>query len=891
MLWIHSIIIPAYALARGFSLSHSLLEGMIVPAAAVLATLTVLPRRARTVAAAAGLLSASAVLVHLSGGLIEMHFHFFVMVAVVALYQDWIPFLAAFAYVLIHHGVMGALDAMSVFNHAAAINHPWKWAAIHALFIAGISGALLVHWRLNETYLAQRKTAEEQAKREASLVSTLNELGREITADLELSHVVQRVTDVATELTSANFGAFFYNVDDPSGDSCLLYTLSGAPKESFLSSPLPRSTPLFQQTFSGQGAVRLDDAREDPRYDQVSSHLGMPQGHVPVRSLLAVPVVWRGNVLGGMLFGHEQTGRFTDEHERLVTGIAAHAAAAIEGAKLLASERRAHARVSVLAEASRVLGKSLELDSILQEFADLVVPNLADTFVADVIGDDGSLRRVALLADRRFVDSAWETQAGPPDPGNTDNPIIRAVATGRSELIEDAAGFPLNAAAADELYQEVLRRIDPATAVVAPLRHRGRVVGVFSIGTVRASGRRLGEQDLHLAEDLARRAAVAVENTSLYAKQRTAAETLQHALLPEELPDLPGLSTAARYVAGGPGVQVGGDWYDAVMLRDGSVALAMGDVVGHGVAAASLMGQLKSALRAYSLDGCEPAAVLQKLNAMLHEFGPGDHMATLVYGRFDPSTGVLRLANAGHPPPLVIAPDGSARFFDETSGIPLGALPRARYTEAVAALEPGSTLVFYTDGLVEDRVTTLEEGMGRLFAAAVAHGDAELGALCDAVLRSVAEEPEGSAGRDDMAILAFRWHSLADAMSLELPARSSVLRPLRATLRRWLRDAGASEEETFEILAAAGEAVTNVIRHSLGRGSGTFDLEASRGDDVCLVIRDRGSNWKDPARERPGGQGLRIMAQFMDAVDIDKGPHGTVVRMRRRLASPAWRID
>ncbi|HEV7686872.1 MAG TPA: hypothetical protein VGQ80_09890, partial [Acidimicrobiia bacterium] len=159
VLWLHAVFIPLFALARGFSPPHAIVEGAIVPSAAVLAGSSALGRRARTVVASFGLLSASAVLVHLSGGVIEMHFHFFVMVALVTLYQDWLPFLVAIGYVFVHHGLIGVLDATSVFNHFAARNEPWKWAGIHALFITGLSLVCLVTWRLNESLLSERREA------------------------------------------------------------------------------------------------------------------------------------------------------------------------------------------------------------------------------------------------------------------------------------------------------------------------------------------------------------------------------------------------------------------------------------------------------------------------------------------------------------------------------------------------------------------------------------------------------------------------------------------------------------------------------------------------------------------------------------------------------------
>ncbi|MGH9021616.1 MAG: GAF domain-containing protein, partial [Acidimicrobiia bacterium] len=293
ILWIHAVVIPAYALYQGFSPFHTAFEGLIVPVAALVATVVAFPRRVRTIAGAIGLLSASAVLVHLSGGLIELHFHFFVMVVVVSFYQDWLTFLVAIGYVFAHHGILGAIDPESVYNHPAALAHPWKWAAVHAFFITGISFASVVNWRLNETSLARRREAEARLQEESRIVERLSEVGRMLAADLELDHVVQRVTDVATELTSAQFGAFFYNTTDDAGAACRLYAASGAPAAAFADFPAPQGTRLLGLTLAGRAVVRLDDVTAEAGY-------GMAPGQLLIRSYLAVPVVSRGTVLGGL---------------------------------------------------------------------------------------------------------------------------------------------------------------------------------------------------------------------------------------------------------------------------------------------------------------------------------------------------------------------------------------------------------------------------------------------------------------------------------------------------------------------------------------------------------------------------------------------------------------
>ncbi len=869
VLWVLAGLIPVFALARGVSIAHTIPEAAIGPVLALLATTTALTRRQRSVAATLGLLSCTAVLVHLSGGVIEMHFLFFVMVALVALYQDWVCFGLAIAYVLVHHGILGVVDPSSVFNHYAALNHPWKWAAIHAFFIAGISIVCLVTWRLDENLLDREREAEERLREETRIVETLNDVGRTVGAELDLQTVVQRVTEAATDLTAASFGAFFYNVVDAEGESYMLYALSGVPAEAFAGFPMPRNTGVFAPTFAGAPTVRLDDVTADPRYGHNPPYHGMPEGHLPVRSYLAVSVrSVRGEVLGGLLFGHPEPARFTDVDERLAEGIAAHAAVAIDNARLYEAERlsrelaeRAQRRLAVLADASRVLASSLDVDRILEGLSGIVVPAMADRCVVFLAGGDGLLRQVvAPLRHPAGSHSSGRTIAAAADPAG---PYARSFVSGESILLGPGP-----------------HEVDPpqdVSAVVVPLVGREGPVGVLALSTTDSSGRVLNEDDVALTEELGRRAAVAVEHARLYANQRSAAETLQHSLLPEVLPELPGVAIASRYLPGGPDVEVGGDWYDVMALHDGMLALAMGDVVGRGVPAASLMGQLRNGLRAYVVEGRSPAQVLSLLNRLLRDVGTPHQMATLVVMVLDPETGELRYANAGHPPPLVATPDGRAVFLEDAVGVPLGAIGHAEYFETAVTLEPGSTLVLYTDGLVEDRTTPLDVGLDRLRNSLLA-APGDVDAMCEHLTAHVRE---AGPAQDDVAVLAVRWLALGATLDLQVPSQARVLRPLRAALRRWLAGAGVTDQEAFEILVATSEACSNAIRHGAPHAT-HFDFRAELDGDVAIVVRSSG-RWRERRSSAPGGRGLDIMRQFMDDTEVDSGADTTEIRMRRRL--------
>ena len=198
--------------------------------------------------------------------------------------------------------------------------------------------------------------------------------------------------------------------------------------------------------------------------------------------------------------------------------------------------------------------------------------------------------------------------------------------------------------------------------MLVPLAGRREPLGVLWLVTATGSGSGTDPEAVAFAEELARRAAIAVENARLFARQRSVSETLQQSLLPERLPEIPGLATAAHYLPGGPDVEVGGDWYDVMQLPGGGIGLAMGDVVGRGERAAALMGQLRNAVRAYAFEGKSPGEVMDCVNGLLLDAG-SEHMATMIYAVLDPESGELRMVNAGHPPPLLVA-RGTARFLE-----------------------------------------------------------------------------------------------------------------------------------------------------------------------------------------------------------------------------------
>ncbi len=355
------------------------------------------------------------------------------------------------------------------------------------------------------------------------------------------------------------------------------------------------------------------------------------------------------------------------------------------------------------------------------------------------------------------------------------------------------------------------------------------------------------------------------------------AETLQRSLLPR-LPSVPGLRLAARYRPGSAETRIGGDWYDAIPLRGGKVGIAIGDVVGRGVEAAARMAHLQSALRAYALEALRPELVLERMNGFVLE-GEQGGMVTLLYAIIDPDASTLHVATAGHPPPLVLRPDGGSTFAEAPAGSPLGVNRFPSYAESMATLDPWSTVLLYTDGLVEGPELPLGEGLDGLRSTAES-GPREPEGLCRSLLATV----DSRAGfRDDLALLAIQLTPPGESLSLALPAKPSSLASMRRAMAQWLRLSGASEAEVYETLVASGEACANAVAHANSAVSDSpFEVQADRdGPQIQIVVRDSGS-WRPPGEESRG-RGLPLMRELMDEVKIEPGPGGTTVTMRRRL--------
>lgn len=414
-----------------------------------------------------------------------------------------------------------------------------------------------------------------------------------------------------------------------------------------------------------------------------------------------------------------------------------------------------------------------------------------------------------------------------------------------------------------------------ASVIGVPLLAEGDVGGVVVASA--APPRRFTADDLSILRLAADRVALAIDHARVYEREHNIAVTLQRSLLPERAPHLPGLEVAWRYLPAADEAEVGGDWYDVMAVPGGGVGLVMGDVAGKGLAAASMVGRLRSALRAYALEGHAPARVLEQLNRLIWTEADSQ-MATLIYLVVDPDEEEVRWVNAGHPPPLLLDGDAQPQYLEGGSSVPLGVLPFPAFEEVAVPMHPGGTVVLYTDGLVERAGEHIDLGLGRL-AEAVREAPAEAERLCDHVVRELV--PDGGTP-DDVALLTLRSIPMTDRFQVEFPATPEALAPMRAVMRRWLHHVGADDREIVEIVTACGEAATNAIEHAGAGGGSPFEVSgrAERGV-VQFTVRDQGV-WRAP-RAGDQGRGLSLMRALMDSVVVTPTPGGTTVRLERAL--------
>ena len=437
--------------------------------------------------------------------------------------------------------------------------------------------------------------------------------------------------------------------------------------------------------------------------------------------------------------------------------VAAREQAVLEREQAVSEADAASARLTLLGEMTRALVSTLDVDEALDRLARLVVPRVADWAAVTLLDSESRLRHsVARHRDPDQAEAVERFARVHTRDLTEESRSVRVARGGEPVLIPHV---DLEAVAAGTTNPEVvalLAEMGLASLVVVPLQGRQEVLGVL----VLAGGpdrEPFDERDLQMATEIGQRAGLVVDNARLYERQRQAAEVLQRSLL-TRLPEPADLEIVARYLPSAQEAQVGGDWYDAFVQPNGATVLAIGDVMGHDMSAAAAMGQVRNILRGVGYDSDDsPAGLLRRVDAAIRGLAV-DTLATAVVARLEDPVGlgnggrVLRWSNAGHPPPLLFRADGTVSTLSEFGDLLLGLEPGSGREDHIARLEPGDTLLLYTDGLVERRDSPLEHGLARLRQAVAALAGKPLPLFCDELLARVLP----AAREDDVALVAVR---------------------------------------------------------------------------------------------------------------------------------------
>jgi PAS domain S-box-containing protein len=616
----------------------------------------------------------------------------------------------------------------------------------------------------------------------------------------------------------------------------------------------------------------LADLARDAEHLELLKSLGL-------RSAIVAPIVLRSRPFGAITLVSAESRRTYGQGDlAFVEELARRAALAADNALMHEDERRARA------EAQTAAGRAQRLQSLVaslaeaatsEEIAHVLVREGAAALEADaglvylVDESTGELRLVAQDGYPRW----FVTEFGR-IPLSATNATAQTARERQprwfSNVDEHRGAHPDLAAAFEALGYRALAYL--------PLATGSRVLGAVSFA-FSASRSFAADEREHLTA-LAGQCALAVERARLYEREHRIAVALQQSLLPRRLPAVEGVALAVRYLPGSRALEVGGDWFDAIPLPGGRLAVSIGDVVGRGVHAAAAMAQLRTALRAYALEGLSPATALSRLDAYTEQLGERD-FATALCLELDPSSGKVQYANAGHLPPLLVA-GGSASLLEGARSVPIGVETEIIRPEEAFELEPGSTVVLYTDGLVERRSFSLVEGLGKLTraAAGASPGPHEL-------LEHLLEElgARHPSRHDDIAVLAVHLEPQpAHRLELDLDASPAGLTAARLRMRRWLAELDLDPAELTEILVACGEACSNAIHHPRDPSSRSVHLQACVAGGQ-LELRLRGTGSRRAPRGPDGGLGLPLTEQLMDEVGVSSSGEGTEVLLRRRLHS------
>ena len=577
----------------------------------------------------------------------------------------------------------------------------------------------------------------------APLSDRLTRLAR-VTGELADLHTVEAVCETVVTHGAEAVGAAVASMTLLSDDqrTVLLMALSGGragDKEEWSTFPVTVRTPSAEAIRTGsQLVVSGPDA------------IGRRFCDMPARNahtVVALPLSTGAAVIGAINLTFTEARDLEDAEVEFLGILADTCAQSVARIKAQKEAARQRAKLEFLAEAATELASSLDYQVTLANVARLAVPTFADWCAIDVV-DDGRLRRLAVAhVDPAKVQLAHELAERYPADPDAPHGAWHVMRTGRSELIAEITDEMLTAGAVDDEHAAIARALHLRSAVTVPLVARGRVLGVIT-WVAAESERHFTSEDLALAEELAQRAAVSLDNSELYSQTLAAAVQLQRAVLPHAL------ATSSRwevehYYSPAGRTEVGGDFYDVVELDDGRLLMFIGDVMGRGVSAAAAMAQVRAAVRAYAALDPDPQVVLARLDRMFEHYG-SEQLVTLLYMLVDPSADTLSWANAGHPAPLLLRPDGATQL-PAADGPPLGVGTPTRSADTLP-FGAGDLVITFTDGLIERRGEDITDGQERAALAAESLAAQPLDQLVPTLVSKVGDPRRD----DDVAVLAAR---------------------------------------------------------------------------------------------------------------------------------------
>ncbi|MEV7186903.1 SpoIIE family protein phosphatase [Kitasatospora sp. NPDC093102] len=547
----------------------------------------------------------------------------------------------------------------------------------------------------------------------------------------------------------------------------------------------------------------------------------------------------------------------------------------------------ARGRLRLLYDASMTIGTTLDVRRTVKELADIASRDFCDYATVDLaeevlrgeephplaVGAGVELRRVALTGIR---DDSPLYREGRLVRWAGTTPQAAGFASGRSALVAELAtdvGWRMQEL---ERTQAVLE-FGLASLITVPLTARGVLMGVACFWRGRDRGP-FEDEDLSVAEELAARAAVSVDNARRFTREHTMAVTLQHSLLPRALPEQSAIEVAYRYLPAQAGV--GGDWFDVIPLPGARVALVVGDVVGHGMHAAATMGRLRTAVQNFSTLDLPPDELLGHLDELVAHIdqeaaAAGGELtitgATCLYAIYDPTTAVCALARAGHPPPALVHPDGTVELLGLPAGPPLG-LGGMPFEATQVRLSPGSSLILYTDGLVEDRTRDIGVGLDTL-TAVLGRPDRSPQEVCEAVLDVLLPDRQN----DDIALLVARTRVLEPDRIAEWEVASTpeAVAQARAEATRQLAEWGL-DEAAFVTELVLSELVTNAIRY----GTGPIGVRLLYERTLICEVSDTSStapHLRYAVAEDEGGRGLFLVARLTERWGVRYTPEGKII--------------